>query len=470
MRISQKTKAILTTIGSCFFYLVLGSSYIWGNISIYVISYYREVTSEITSIIFPMSSILSTFAMWLSFPVAKYLGYNFTLILATILIFTFLFISSFCGEFWIFFIFFGVLYGSSTGLLYLTLLYNTYKYYPHNRGLIGGIVMGVYGISSFISNFLLLGIMNPNGVKAIQDKATGDYYFPLEIAENLPFALKILSLYFMIVMIIGILLNFEYEDPDDPKHLLEEACLELIPIDSQQSITHENPSKSHHKSLIKSFIDASRRSQLKNVWSQSSIDMHDEKKCKSLTEAFKSRVFYIIFIMAYLSSSYGFFIATNFKTYGISKISDDAFLTLVGSMGSLFNGGGRFLWGLVSDKMEFKQVYMIILIIQIFDILTLRFIADYKVLYLIWVCLALLCEGGHFVIFPPLCLKVFGPEVGSKVYSIIILAIVGGNWTQYGVNLLMISHIGFENELFIYFGFTLIAFVICKICKLIFIK
>ena len=165
--------------------------------------------------------------------------------------------------------------------------------------------------------------------------------------------------------------------------------------------------------------------------------------------------------MIYMSVSNGYFMATNFKNYGITKISDDQFLTLVGSLGSVFNGAGRFFWGLLSDKFNFKKVYLTVLIIQLVNIATLRFISSIETAYLLWVCSALLCEGGNFVLFPPLSLKVFGPNVGSKIYSILILVCSFSNLTQFGLNLGLRPLIGFENEFYIYLGMTAVAFGLC---------
>ena len=165
--------------------------------------------------------------------------------------------------------------------------------------------------------------------------------------------------------------------------------------------------------------------------------------------------------MIYFSISNGYFISTNVKNYGVIKIQDDSFLTLVGSLSCVCNGGGRFMWGYLSDKIGFKKIYILILIIQIIEIATIRFISEYKVAFLFWICIALLCEGCHFVIYPPLCLRVFGPNVGSKIYGILLLVCSTSNLTQYGINLAVRPVIGFDNEFFIYLGFTFISLLFC---------
>lgn len=125
---------------------------------------------------------------------------------------------------------------------------------------------------------------------------------------------------------------------------------------------------------------------------------------------------------------------------------------------------------MLSDKFDFKKVYTIILLIQLMDIATLRFISNYELPYLIWVSVALLCEGGNFVIFPPLSLKVFGPSVGSKTYSLLLIFCAASNLFQFALNFLLRPIIGFENEFMIFFSMTILAMGLCRYSELRFKK
>jgi len=326
----------------------------------------------------------------------------------------------------------------------------------------------------------------------------------------LPSAMRSLSYFFAGLMFIGNLLQFEFkeplEEPEENKNkedvlIIEEgSILNTKPLLNIDIFPQKDPSKENenicekkknvekgelsqnetlnHTSYIDSdgyqvvpikvvsslteSMDEKKKLEKKNKeWSESSLDTNDERRCYSLMDAFHCRSTYFLMIMIYFSMANGCFMVSNFKNYGITKISSDSFLTLIGSLSSVCNGGGRLVWGFLSDKLEFKKTYVILLIIQIMEIATLRFISDYGVLYLIWVCGALLCEGGHFVLFPPLCLKVFGQNVGSKIYSILMLVCCATNLTQYGVNLALRPLIGYDNEFYIFMGFTIISLLIC---------
>jgi hypothetical protein len=54
------------------------------------------------------------------------------------------------------------------------------------------------------------------------------------------------------------------------------------------------------------------------------------------------------------------FVLNTFKKYGQANIKDEKFLTLVGSVASIF-GGIRFVWSQLVDRYSFKMSYSIVL-------------------------------------------------------------------------------------------------------------
>ena len=78
-------------------------------------------------------------------------------------------------------------------------------------------------------------------------------------------------------------------------------------------------------------------------------------------------------------------------------------MTTVVSVATILGGITRFMWSFGIDKFGFKKVFALLLIIQIIISATISSIAEYKILYLIWVCFSMICEGGLFSMFPTLC-------------------------------------------------------------------
>ena len=124
-----------------------------------------------------------------------------------------------------------------------------------------------------------------------------------------------------------------------------------------------------------------------------------------------------------LSSGLGLLISVQFKDYGLKTINDDQFLTLIGSLGFVFNSCFRIIWGLLMDKFGFRKVYWILLTCQFSLICSLYAISSYKAAYFLWICLMLACEGGHFSLFPAITLKQFGIKMGGLIYPYVFFCL-----------------------------------------------
>jgi len=79
---------------------------------------------------------------------------------------------------------------------------------------------------------------------------------------------------------------------------------------------------------------------------------------------------------------------TNFKTYGLTKINNDHFLTLAGSFGGVCNGVAKIGAGLLSDRMETKKILIGFLTLQLIVNFTLPIVSENKYFFFIAVCLS----------------------------------------------------------------------------------
>jgi OFA family oxalate/formate antiporter-like MFS transporter len=121
------------------------------------------------------------------------------------------------------------------------------------------------------------------------------------------------------------------------------------------------------------------------------------------------------------------FMAFNYKEYGFIKITDDAFLTVVGSCGAIFNGMGRLAWGALFDHLSFKTISLSINIIFITCGLLVPYIAYSEYLYLAMVCLIYFAYGGNYSVYPTQTIRIFGSEMGPKIYWITFSGFTIGN-------------------------------------------
>ncbi|MGA2974509.1 MAG: OFA family MFS transporter [Spirochaetia bacterium] len=92
--------------------------------------------------------------------------------------------------------------------------------------------------------------------------------------------------------------------------------------------------------------------------------------------------------------------------------------TLV-AISSLFNGGGRFLWGVVSDRIGRSQTFRVMLGSEIV-VFALLVITRNPWVFAVLVCWILMCYGGGFGTMPSFIGDVFGARLMSAVYGAVL--------------------------------------------------
>ena len=125
------------------------------------------------------------------------------------------------------------------------------------------------------------------------------------------------------------------------------------------------------------------------------------------------------------------FITTQWKLFSNNLgISNDSYLSLIGSISAIFNGAGRILFGWVLDKNGSFRVTLGI-INSLLSIFLFTWPYCYgNVMPFIWVCLLFGLVSSNFSIFPTIISSIFGEKnvginVGLIFSSQIFSAFVG---------------------------------------------
>lgn len=147
--------------------LYWGCLYIPGNINPYLLSYFRQYDDTLTSISVFVIIPLELVVMTIFFPIGSYLtsrqvNGRLQLGIAVYVGLISIFISSFVKNYWVFLVLYGGGFGLSNGLAYIVPIYSCWKYFPHNKGLVSGIILCGFGLSSFIFNFVSTALANPH--------------------------------------------------------------------------------------------------------------------------------------------------------------------------------------------------------------------------------------------------------------------------------------------------------------------
>ena len=113
--------------------------------------------------------------------------------------------------------------------------------------------------------------------------------------------------------------------------------------------------------------------------------------------------------MQFMTIVFGYYVVNIYKSFGetVSVLNNDQYLTLVSSISALFNAL-RFMWSGALDKLDFKKVYSVLVVMQLLLAFTVQLTEKSRISYAIFVCLTLFCIGGHFALFPNILKQIYG--------------------------------------------------------------
>jgi predicted MFS family arabinose efflux permease len=146
---------------------------------------------------------------------------------------------------------------------------------------------------------------------------------------------------------------------------------------------------------------------------------------------FYSGNFYAFLALIALSSSFGMFIAFNYKEYGMLHIQDDQFLTLAGSLGGIANGFSRIFWGTLLDFFTFKTLMIVVNGGLLAIALSIQFLSEQKVFFVIYVVITYFLYGGLFSLMPAKTYQIYGQKNGARVYSYAFFGFSIGSTLQF---------------------------------------
>lgn len=376
---TNKIRFISACIGAVFVHITLGTFYSWGNITPYVTSYVRsqgyDVSYGETSFVLAFASFFQGLSMFFGGKLQRRLGLRGTALLGGAVLSFGTALSFFtvqCGLI-PFMLTYSAMFGTGIGLAYTAPLVTLMGWLPNNKGLASGIVVGGFGMGSFLFSFVQKAWVNPSGL-APDLNVNGEMYYSADspVLDNVPSLFLCLALCYFTMQVLGVALL--YPAPD---------------------------------TLIlsrKSFADSTRQF--------------------SASQMVRTRTFWIIAGCFFFNQQVNIFFSSFEQVFGTSLLSgglSDSFLTVMAACASLCNGAGRIVWGSLSDKYSFKTAISSLCTIQMVLAATISLCRTGE-MYFCWVCAILFNVGGFYALFPAACAIYFGQaNVGSN-YGILSIA------------------------------------------------
>ncbi|KAK7485651.1 hypothetical protein BaRGS_00023100, partial [Batillaria attramentaria] len=309
---------------------------------------------------------------------------------------------------------YGVVFGLGCGIAYAVPVTCAMRWFPNQRGFIGGLIFVGFGMGSTIFNQVITVYLNPDNI--IADLTIGEdvYFTQDEVLERVPRLFLLLGGTYAVMQLIGVLLMV------NPPH-------GYIQPGSTQEYTVEEGGGMKRKDE-----EADRQNaQTMEVWSSSVKEETPEKGDGSgyLEEATKpvemdihplkmlrTKMFYLIWLLFLFGGMGGVFMSSMYKSYGQSFIKDDTFMAITGSCAAVMNAVGGVFWGYIADRFSFNVAAK--LLYAMFATVSFTFIgSEYglKPYFFIWVCLILFVISGKFTIMPPILTSAASAFMGESL-------------------------------------------------------
>jgi hypothetical protein len=394
-------------------------------------------------------------------------------------------------------IIYGVMLGVGSGLAvsfnqYVPSLMIAIQCYPAHKGLVTGIIVGCFAFGSFIFNFVATYVANPDNLKPRIEKSFGgvtDKYFEEKIAENVPKMFIVLACVYSFIVVCALIMIQDVDlkqnlssrtQDDETKRESELVRLEKnsIELDEENMKNDEENMKNYEENMKNDVENEEKKEEFKenekfDSVKHSSREIKDRpdtqgKKESTVEETFKgtfcdalkTRNFYLIFLTTMLAGTAGMFSIASFKVIGLQYGYNDTFLTVVGSLGSVMNGSNRPLWGLMFDKKSYRLTYIVLCIIEVIICFTFPTISKYQAPFLIWLCILYSCSGGTITQLAPISVKLYGKDVGFKVYALLFLSNGFASITVYFIQTYVTLYLDRNKIFYVIGGLAALALVI----------
>ena len=219
-----------------------GSLYTWSNLNQYFASYLKHngnptVVPEDTAFLMPCIFLVQYCFMTVGVKLGDKVGARFSTLIGILFMYVSYAIMIFSTNYYAVLIAMGI-FGLGDGLANLSVITNCWKYFPNNKALINGIIIGGLGISSAVLTPIAdYFIINPNHVEPDEKNI-----YPPRIANRLLNFLYFLAGFFLVLGTVAVALTFPYK---------EETPLDEEKVEDKEFV---GKSKSNLKLLWQGFL------------------------------------------------------------------------------------------------------------------------------------------------------------------------------------------------------------------------
>ena len=154
-------KGFLCVLGSFILHLSLGTSFLWGNISLYVASYMQIYDPTISldgiNVVFIIQIVVSAVSLPLGSILSKAIPLKILILIGGTISIGSVFVVSYVKDLKTFAMIYSICQGLGVGICYMPPIMASWEHFPNHKGVISGIIMTGYGLSAFIFGLISVG-------------------------------------------------------------------------------------------------------------------------------------------------------------------------------------------------------------------------------------------------------------------------------------------------------------------------
>lgn len=156
------------------------------------------------------------------------------------------------------------------------------------------------------------------------------------------------------------------------------------------------------------------------------VDRNSGKKQRNYitSQMIKMPIFWLYFFISAILASIGLGVVNHTSPMLIEELKVSASnAALVISILSICNGGGRFIWGIIYDKIGLKKIVIALSSLMLASSVILYFSLIMKsfILFIISTCLLMFTFGGNATSIPTIIRELFGHRTFSLNYSVLCI-------------------------------------------------
>lgn len=338
----DKSKAYKHLIGIVLIGIFVSEYNLLGFLYPYFLSYFRLHGNDISMssmTILPIIWVLTIpLSLVLSLKLRSRIGYKRTIGLYNIVFIIVILLCTQIKNFYLFCFVFGINGGNVQGMFLVFSTMSSWRLFPNDKkAIVNGIIYSCFAFSPFLTSNIVYYSINPNNKQQtviVEDKVrnTIHKYFDDEVSNNVPNFLMAFSCFSLLFGVIGYSLLANDENYNE-KHNDFQVQEKILQLDS-------------------SIVN------LKNISVKSVID-------KILLIYKENKHFFEFSLIVFFSANFFGLMNFSFKTVGLSKLNDDRFVTLIGSIGAIVNCSFRLVLGIIYNHIGFKKLYCFMIVSQI---------------------------------------------------------------------------------------------------------